>query len=180
VKARRFAMRCLVGFGCVLAALVVSPLSASAQAGEEGATSEPTLQLVALDSTGVVFTLIPSADEQYRPELERKARKTRNALIGTLAVAVVGSSLFGIAQTQRVECPPRKPLDFDATTRCYTTAGDNLVVAGAIITFPALTGAFITGIMFGVQKGKLRRMKEARYERPRRVQWDLAGSRVVF
>ena len=173
-------MRYLFGFVCVCALVGTLPQAASAQVGEEGATSEPNLQLVALDSTGVVFTLIPSADEQYRPELERKARKTRNALIGTLAVAVVGSSLFGIAQTQRVECPPRTVFSINPPTRCYTTAGDNLVWAGAIITFPALTGAFITGIMFGVQKGKLRRLREARYESPRRVQWDFARSQVVF
>jgi hypothetical protein len=173
-------MRYRIGFMFVLVGLVALPLSASAQVGEEGATSEPNLQLVALDSTGVVFTLIPSAYEQYRPELERKARKTRNALIGTLAVAVVGASLFGIAQTQRVECPPRTVFSINPPTRCYTTAGDNLVWAGAIITFPALTGAFITGIMFGVQKGKLRRLKEAHYGTPHRVQWDPAQSRVVF
>jgi hypothetical protein len=37
-----------------------------------------------------------------------------------------------------------------------------------------------TGILLGVRKRKLRRLQEAHYGRPRRVQWDLAQSRVVF
>ena len=36
--------RYLIGFMCMLAGLVASPLSASAQDAEEGATSEPNLQ----------------------------------------------------------------------------------------------------------------------------------------
>ena len=38
----------------------------------------------------------------------------------------------------------------------------------------------VTGSMLGVRKRERRRLQEAHYERPRRVQWDLAQSRVVF
>jgi hypothetical protein len=55
---------------------------------------------------------------------------------------------------------------------------------------PAWTGvALVTGGFFGlitagsmrrVRKRKLRELQEAHYGAPRRVQWDLAQSRVVF
>jgi hypothetical protein len=37
-----------------------------------------------------------------------------------------------------------------------------------------------TGALLGVRKRELRRMKEAHYGTPRRVQWNLARSRLVF
>jgi hypothetical protein len=37
-----------------------------------------------------------------------------------------------------------------------------------------------TGILLGVRKRKRSSLREADYGRPRRVQWDLAGSQVVF
>jgi hypothetical protein len=37
-----------------------------------------------------------------------------------------------------------------------------------------------TGILLGVRKRDRRSLQEARYERPRRVQWDFARSQVVF
>jgi hypothetical protein len=38
----------------------------------------------------------------------------------------------------------------------------------------------ISGALLGVRKRKLRRLQEAHYGAPRRVQWDLAQSRLVF
>jgi hypothetical protein len=40
-------------------------------------------------------------------------------------------------------------------------------------------GMIATGILLGVRKRKLR-LQEADYGTPRRVQWDLARSRLVF
>jgi hypothetical protein len=37
-----------------------------------------------------------------------------------------------------------------------------------------------TGALLGVRKRKRRRLEEAHYGTPRRVQWDLARSRLVF
>jgi hypothetical protein len=41
-------------------------------------------------------------------------------------------------------------------------------------------GMIISGALLGVRKRKLRRLQEAHYGAPRRVQWDLARSRLVF
>jgi hypothetical protein len=44
-----------------------------------------------------------------------------------------------------------------------------------------VTGAVITGIMFGVRKGKLRRLEHRMaYENSRAIRWDPASSRFVF
>jgi hypothetical protein len=100
------------------------------------------------------------ANEEYRrEELERRARRTRNALIGTSAASVVGWSLLGIAQAQRFEvdsCPPSE----QSWQSCKTRAGNNLVSTGMALGVSGLIGAFITGIMFGVQKGRLRRLQD--------------------
>jgi hypothetical protein len=41
--------------------------------------------------------------------------------------------------------------------------------------------AMITsGAVYGVRKRQLRRLREAHYGTPRRVQWDVARSRLVF
>jgi hypothetical protein len=41
-------------------------------------------------------------------------------------------------------------------------------------------GMIASGIVLGFSKGELRRLREARYEGPRRVHWNLAQSRFVF
>jgi hypothetical protein len=38
----------------------------------------------------------------------------------------------------------------------------------------------VSGILLGKRKRKLRELQEAHYGTPRRVQWDLAQSRLVF
>jgi hypothetical protein len=44
-----------------------------------------------------------------------------------------------------------------------------------------LTGVLVSGIMFGVRKGKLRRLNDRMaYEKSRAVRWDPASSRFVF
>ena len=168
-------MRYLFGFLCVCV-LVSLPQSTSAQAGEHGATPEPSLQEPApeepvlrleLDDDSVKLAPIGSDEKHMREALEQKARKTRNALIGTSAAAVVGGSLIGIAQTQRYESGPGY----------RTKAGKGMLVSGVALFSGGLIGAFVTGIMLGVQKGKLRRRDFSYYGTPRRVQWDLAQSR---
>ena len=150
----------------VLAGLVALPLSANAQAGEEGtnlqepapsaepAPQEPALQLQLDDDSVKLAPGSAWADEGYvREGLERKARKTRNALIGTSAAAAVGWSLFGIAHAQRFETD-----SYPYGTSDFTRAGNSLIATGMFLGITGLTGAFITGIMFGVQKGQLRRL----------------------
>jgi hypothetical protein len=44
-----------------------------------------------------------------------------------------------------------------------------------------IIGVMITGIMFGVRKGKLRRLNDRiAYDKSRAVRWDPAASRFVF
>jgi hypothetical protein len=48
-----------------------------------------------------------------------------------------------------------------------------LMISGAV-------GMIASGIVLGFSKGELRRLQEAHHGTPRRVQWDLARSLVVF
>ncbi len=153
-------MRYLAGFGFVLA-LATLPLSVSAQADEEGATSQPALQLVALDSTGVVFTLIPSpiVDGYTLEEMELRVKRAK---IG-LGVSVVGMVGFGVLFL-------------------YGAAADDTaaVATGFILSLGGLGGTIASGILLRRRKRDRDRLLEAHYGTPRRVQWDLAQSRVVF
>jgi hypothetical protein len=83
---------------------------------------------------------------------------------------VVGGLLIGIAQTQR----------YDSGPGYRTKAGKGILLSGVAMFSGGLIGVFTTGIVLGVQKGKLRRDLFTRYDTPRRVQWDLARSRLVF
>jgi len=154
-------MRYSVGFACMLAALAALPLSASAQDNEAGTTSQSALQLVALDSTGVVFTLIPSptADGYTLEEMELRVKRAK---IG-LGVSVVGMVGFGVLFL-------------------YGAAADDTaaVAIGFILSLGGLGGTIASGILLRRRKRDRDRLLEAHYGTPRRVQWDLARSRLVF
>jgi hypothetical protein len=165
-------MRYLVSFVFVLA-LVGSPLSASAQDNEAGTTSEPALQLVALDSTGVVFTLIPSTtvDGYTLEEMELRVRRAKIGLGVSALSMVVGITLSAVAGANAI---------------CFF---DPCSVAGWVYPVVALGGVLVVGGIVGmaVSARKLRKRKRDRdwlrpadYGTPRRVQWDLAQTRLVF
>jgi hypothetical protein len=150
-------MRYVGGFVFVLA-LVGSPLSVSAQDAEEGATSEPALQLVALDSTGVVFTLIPS----YGYALEEMELRVKRAKIGlgvSVVVMVGGGVLF-----------------------LWGAAADDTAAAatGFSLSLGGFAGTIASGILLRRRKQKLRGVQQAHYGTPRRAQWDVAQSRLAF
>jgi hypothetical protein len=64
--------------------------------------------------------------------------------------------------------------------RC-STSGKALIGVGWPLFFGGATGVLITGIMFGVRKGKLRRLEDRMaYEQSRAVRWDARTSRFVF
>jgi hypothetical protein len=116
-------------------------------------------------------------DEHRRDELEQSSRRSRNALIGTAAATVVGAALLfpGLVNQCVV-------IDFQTTSelRC-TSAGKALVGIGFPLYVGGLTGVLITGIMFGVRKGKLRRLEHRMaYDKSRAVRWDPASSSFVF
>ena len=119
-----------------------------------------------------------SYNEDRRYELQESSRRSRNALIGTSASAVVGAALLfpGLAR----QCEVISYSDNDQQLQC-TTAGKVLTGFGWPLFVGGVTGAVITGIMFGVRKGKLRRLEDRMaYEKSRAIRWDPASSRFVF
>ena len=97
-------MRYLVGFVCVLAALAASPLGVDAQGNKAGTTSEAALQLVALDSPGMVFTLIssPTVDGYTLEEMELRVKRTKLGLGVSAGSMALGFALFFAATAQSV------------------------------------------------------------------------------
>jgi drug/metabolite transporter (DMT)-like permease len=129
--------------------------------GDAGTTSEPALQLVALDSTGVVFTLIPSptADGYTLEEIETRVKRAKIGLGVSVVVMVGGSVLF-----------------------LYGAAADDTAAAatGLILSLGGTGGTIASGILLRRRKRDRNRLLEAHYGTPRRVQWDLAQSRLLF
>jgi hypothetical protein len=165
-------MRYLAGFGFALA-LATLPLSVSAQADEEGATSQPALQIVVLDSTGVVFTLIPSpiVDGYTLEEMELRVKRAKIGLGVSAGSMVLGIALSIAAGAQTWFC--FDPCSYPGWVDPVFAMGMTLAVGGA-------AGMVVSGILLGKRKRKLRRLQQSHYGTPRRVQWDLAQSRLVF
>jgi hypothetical protein len=167
-------MRYVVGF-VVLVALGISPLSATAQAGEEGATSESNLQEPALqlklDAAGVDVAPSPlrTADGYTLEEMDVRVRRAKIGIGSSAAAFFVGGIL--VATGLGGECSwgggaEREKCD----RRAY--AGTALAAGGAV-------GMIVSGILLGKRRQKLRRLQQAHYG-PHRVQWDLAESRLAF
>ena len=175
-------MRGLVGCVCVLA-LLASPLGVSAQDTEAGTTSEPNLQEPApsseaapeepalqlkLDDAGVEVVPSPprTFDGYTLEEMDVRVRRARIGLLSTMGVTLLGGVLIGISIPK---------LDF-----FNTDEGGALFAAGSIVALCGFVGMMTTGGMLAHRKRTRRRVQEAGFGRPRRVQWDLAQSRVVF
>jgi hypothetical protein len=172
----------------VLAVSGTLPLSVSAQAGEEGTISEPHLQEPApsaepapeepalqlkLDSAGVDVVPSPpgTIDGYTLEEMELRVRRAKIGLFSTAGVTGVGLVLFGVGVARSSSSQ-----DLDALSRenwAPWFSGMWLMISGAV-------GMIVTGTLLGIRKGELRRLQQAHYGTPRRVQWDLARSRLVF
>jgi hypothetical protein len=165
-------MRYVVGFALV-AALVASPLSVDAQGDEVGTTSEAALQLVALDSTDMVFTLIssPTVHGYTLEEMELRVKRAKIGLGVSAGFMALGFALFFAAAVQTFGC-------FDPCS--YPGWVDPIYAMGLTLGVGGAAGMVVSGILLGKRKRKLRTLEEAYYGRPRRVRWDLAQSRVVF
>lgn len=121
------------------------------------------------------------AYEQFQLEaLERKAKRSRNALIGTSAAAAVGLALVLPAASSQCESVE---IDGKSSYEC-TRTGDALIRAGSPLVIGGLTGAVVSGIILGVRKGKMRRLNDSvsasSSSKKRAVQWDERRSRFVF
>jgi len=192
-------MRYLVGFVCVLAGLAALPLSASAQAGEqveasepdvveavptpepapeepppspETAPEEPALQLK-LDAAGVdVVPSPPRTPDGYTlEEMELRVKRAKIGL-GVSALSTVVGFGIGIAAAMNTLCilePCTEP-------GWVAPVG----ITGAVLMAGGLAGMIASGILLRRRKRDRDSLKEAHYGTPRRVQWDLARSRLVF
>ena len=180
-------MRYLFGFLCVCALVGTSPLSGSAQAGEEGATPEPNLQEPAassepvseepalqlqLDSAGVdvVPSPSPTVDGYTLEEMDVRVRRAKIGIGSSALAFFVGGIL--VASGLGGDCSWGGGAERE---RC-----DRLAYAGTALVAGGAVGMIATGILLGKRKQKLRRLQQAHYGRPHRVQWDLETSRVVF
>jgi F0F1-type ATP synthase assembly protein I len=169
-------MRYLVGFVFVLAVAAL-PLSVSAQDAEGSAATEPSAEEPApeqpvlelgLDDANVDFTPSPPrADDGYTlEEMELRVKRAKIGLWSTAGATVVGGVMIGASWT----CMSGKTFE----EACWGP-----FISGAVIGFSGGVGMIVTGALLGARKRKLRTL-EAHYDRPRRVQWDLARSRMVF
>jgi hypothetical protein len=185
-------VRYLFGFLCVCALVGTSPLSASAQAGEEDATSEPNVQEPApssepapeepalqlkVDSAGVEVVPSPvrTTDGYTLEEMELRVRRAGIGLGVSGGVLLAGVVMGAIALSEAAPF-------FCILEACPPTADWAAPVGwtGALLTVGGLLGMISFGTERGRRKRKLRELQEAHYGRPHRVQWDLARSRLVF
>jgi hypothetical protein len=167
----------------VLAGLVALPQSVSAQAGDEAAAVEPDVQEPAspsepapqepalqlkLDAAGVeAVPSPPRTDDGYTlDEMELRVRRAKIGLWSTAGATVVGGVIIGAS----MPCM-RATLE----EACWGP-----FLSGVFVGFSGAIGMIVTGTMLGKRKRHLRTLQEADYARPRRVQWDLAQSRLVF
>ena len=112
-------------------------------------------------------------------ELERKSKRSRNALIGTSVAAAVGLALVLPAASSQCESVEANG---ESSYEC-TRTGDALIRAGSPLVIGGLTGAVVSGIILGVRKGKIRRLNDsfaASSTKKRAVQWDERKGRFVF
>ena len=181
-------MRYMVEFVFVLA-LVASPMSVSAQTGEEGAQSEPraeepappsepapeepALQLK-LDEAGVgVVSPPPRPPDGYTlEEMELRVKRARIGLFSTVGVTGVGLVLFGVGLA-RMSSSQDLATAISRENLAPWFSGMGLMISGAV-------GMIVTGTLLGIRKDELRSLQDADYGGPRRAQWDLAQSRLVF
>ncbi|MFW2390155.1 MAG: hypothetical protein ACN4G0_17595 [Polyangiales bacterium] len=111
-----------------------------------------------------------------RTVLEESARRSRNALIGTSAAAAVGAALFFPLAANCIEIS----LVEGAPPKCGRGAEAGVVISTMVLT-GGMVGTIVTGIMYGVRKGKLRRLDDrAKYGRGRAVRFDADRGSFVF
>lgn len=192
-------MRYLVGFVFVLAvALVAAPLGASAHDAERGATPEPSAEGPAgsedspADEGGLSPRLRkrtqrnwdPSAYDAQgapRPSIHytsapprKPARPQLAPGIGlgvSIASFVGGLAMVGVGVSQRFCISFGEP--------CETPGSSGVLIGtGAVLSVGGLIGTIASGI--ALSDSERARAKAPKQRNERRVQWELAQSRLVF
>ncbi|MBT8470444.1 MAG: hypothetical protein KJN97_16990 [Deltaproteobacteria bacterium] len=162
--------------GMLLLGLSIAAFESVAWADEPIITEAP----ASPDRLGYVPRPSASYDEFRQRELHESSRRSRNALIGLSASTVVGAALFFPGLIRQCYLVQVGASASSEEIRC-SSAGKGLVGVGWPLFFGGATGVLISGIMFGVRKGKLRRLEDRMaYEKSRAVRWDPRTSRFVF
>jgi hypothetical protein len=143
--------------------------------GISGKTLRAAKRQLKLHSAGFeIVTASPvwKTDVYTLAELELRRRRAGFGLLATTAVAVIG--VVPLVIGTQGKCEDEHGFVHNDSCRRLRTAGLVLTISGAV-------GMIVGGIVFGVRKGAERRgPQEAHWGTPRRVQWDLARSRLVF
>jgi hypothetical protein len=185
-------MRYLIGFMFALA-LAALPQSASAQDTEEGETTEPNLQEPApssepapeepalqlkLDDAGVeVAPSPPRTPDGYT--LEEMETRVYRAKVG-MGISSVPILMGGIVMIVGISGDLSFDLAAPPPTPEEQKQEERMLRAGAVLAVGGAAAMIATGILLGVRKRDRRRLQEAHYGTPHRVQWDLTQSRLVF
>ena len=117
-----------------------------------------------------VLSGVRTRDGYTLKEMERRVQRAKRGL-GVSVVPLALGGIFMTVGTVGHGCF----FNSDPPTSC-----DRMLYAGVGLAAVGAAGMIATGILLGVRKRRLRRLKEAHYGTPRRVQWDLARSRLVF
>ncbi|MBT8453958.1 MAG: hypothetical protein KJO40_18495 [Deltaproteobacteria bacterium] len=166
-----------LGLGIVSLALSIVALETGAHADQPIITEAP----ASSNQLGYVTQPTGSYDEFRQRELHESSRRSRNALIGLSASAVLGTALVFPGLIRQCYLIQLNSLSGASEELRCTPAGKALVGVGWPLFVGGLTGVFISAIMFGVRKGKLRRLENRMaYEKSRAFRWDPRSSRFVF
>jgi len=183
-------MRYVVGFVFVLAGVVASPLGATAQDSDEGtsaeprleetapaseqAPEEPALQLKLCDAGVCVVPLPPRTPDGYTlEEMEVRVRRAKIGVgVSAVPIFIGGVLMIGAMGDFSVDFSPPAPEEQKKEER--------LGRAAAVLAVGGAASMIATGILLGVRKRKLRTFQEVADLGHRRVQWELARSRLVF
>ncbi|MGD8608045.1 MAG: hypothetical protein PVH21_12185 [Myxococcales bacterium] len=157
-------------FACISCFLVFTVLGGGAASADDVPSSE-----------GAAATE-PSHElsyEEYRlKQLHYLAGRSRKGLIASSAVMAAGVALVTPAfVTDCVRVASSSSFD---DLRC-TTRGKALLGVGIPILLGGTLSLLITGLMFGVRKGRIRATEDQlEYERRRAVRWDPARGAFAF
>jgi len=156
-------------------------ISASApeelEASSEPAPEEPALQLK-LDAAGLDVAPSPQRTPDRYTLKEMKLRVKRAAFGFGFSGAVFFTGAV-LVMSPFIRCD---------MIGGWTKTCDRLAYAGIAVVSAGAVATIATGILYGVRNRKLRRRKRREWDTfrhthsgtPRRVQWDLARSRLVF
>ena len=169
--------------------LVLSIALANPAGAQEGA-SQP-VQPQPMPPNQVITTLpneslgsqgYPSRTQGYQQyeleEANKGIRNTRNALIATSALGLVGMIVGATAfrHCEFIYYNFNQPDDLVCTQR-----GDALFAAGGTIFGLAAIGMITSGIMLGVRKGKRRRLRrEIQSQQGAHLRWNVESARLEF